>query len=96
MRSHILISALFGLLALTSVHANTSGFPGRAEFSDVPIYEKAELMKNFQQVVIVDTRSSLEFETLRITGAINIPVAGKAFEEEVKALRASTDWRARP
>jgi len=90
-RSHILISALFGLLALTSVHANTSGFPGRAEFSDVPIYEKAELMKNFQQVVIVDTRSSLEFETLRITGAINIPVAGKAFEEEVKALRAKTD-----
>lgn len=91
MRYRILSIALLGLLAMTSVQANKSGFPGRAEFPDVPIYEKADLMKNFQQVVIVDTRSSLEFDTLRITGAINIPVAGKSFEDEVKALRASTD-----
>lgn len=91
MLHRFLTIALLGLLAVAGVQANTSGFPGRAEFADVPIYEKAELMKNFRQVVIVDTRSSLEFETLRITGALNIPVADKGFEDEVKALRARTD-----
>jgi len=41
-------------------------------------------------VVIVDARSSLEFETLRIKNAVNIPIASKKFPEMVKALRAKT------
>ena len=91
MLHRLLSSALLGLFVISSVQANNSGFPGRTEYPDVPIYEKADLMKNFQQVVIVDTRSSLEFETLRITGAMNIPVADKHFEDEIRALRAKTD-----
>ena len=83
--------ALLGLLSLSSAHAENSAFPGRAKFPDVPIYEKVDLLKNMDQVVIVDTRSSLEYDTLRIKGAINIPVASKTFEEEIQALRATTN-----
>jgi rhodanese-related sulfurtransferase len=81
---------LVGLLSISSAYADNSGFPGRAKFPEVPVYEKADLMKNFNQVVIVDTRSSLEFETLRIKGAMNIPVASKSFEDQVQGLRATT------
>jgi len=71
--------------------AQESGFPGRAKYPEVPIYSKIDLSKNMQQLVVVDARSSLEYDTLRIKGAMNIPVAGKEFEGQVKALRGQTN-----
>jgi len=65
-------------------------YPGRSEYPDVLIYEKSELFNNFSDVVLVDTRSKYEYETLRIKGAVNIPVASKDFDEKVTQLRAST------
>ena len=66
-------------------------FPGRDVFPEVQIYELAELYQQKDQVVIVDVRSSYEFDTLRAKGAINIPVSSKTFGEELRKLRASTD-----
>lgn len=86
----ILIGMLAVLLSAT-VAANPAGFPGRAKYPDVQVIEKPELLKQLNQVIIVDARSSLEFDTLRIKGAINIPVASKTFENQVKALRATTN-----
>ncbi len=74
-----------------SVMAQDAGFPGRAKFPEVPIYSKTELMQKLSQLVVVDARSSLEYDTLRIKDALNIPVASKQFEGEVKALRAKTN-----
>jgi len=50
-----------------------------------------DLYKTLKDVVVVDARSALEFETLRVSTAINIPVASKNFEADVAKLRASTD-----
>ena len=66
-------------------------FPGRAKYQDVPVISKANLMAKYGDVIIVDTRSGLEFETLQIKGARNIPVASKLFVNKMDALRASTD-----
>lgn len=91
MKRVVLSSILCSLVLLcSSVNAADSGFPGRAKYPDVPVMEKAELLKQFQNVAIVDTRSDLEFETLRIKGAVNIPVAAKDFEDQVKLLRSKT------
>jgi rhodanese-related sulfurtransferase len=89
---HALLRSLFCSLVLlcSSAFADESGFPGRAKYPEVPVMEKAELMQQFQNDVIVDARSDLEYKTLRIKGAVNIPVASKTFEEQVKALRAQT------
>jgi rhodanese-related sulfurtransferase len=70
--------------------ADKEGFPGREEFPDVPYIEIHELYKQRNDMVIVDARSNYEFETLRIKGAVNIPVANKTFETEVIDLRART------
>ena len=83
------ISILFSLFSPTSVFAD-EGFPGRAEFPEIPLYQKEDLFKNLDKVVVVDARSSLEFETLRVKGAQNIPIASKQFPEMVKALRKKT------
>ena len=80
---------LFSFFSSTTVFAK-EGFPGRAEFPEIPLYQKADLKKDFSNVVVVDARSSLEYDTLRIKGAKNIPVASKKFADMVKALRATT------
>ena len=77
---------LFSVFSTSSVMAK-DGFPGRAEYPEIPVYSKEDLAKDFNNVVIVDARSSLEFDTLRIKGALNIPVASKDFGQRVKALR---------
>ena len=82
-------TVLISLFSSISVFAS-EGFPGRAEFPEIPLYEKSALLKDLNKVVIVDSRSSLEFETLRIKNAVNISVASKDFVKKVKALRAST------
>jgi rhodanese-related sulfurtransferase len=86
-----LLFVLYGIFMVsTAGFAADTGFPGRAKYPEVPIYEKSELLKRFNEVVIVDARSSLEYATLRIKGAVNIPVASKTFEDQVKALRTKT------
>jgi rhodanese-related sulfurtransferase len=67
------------------------GFPGRAEYPEVTVYDMKKLQKNIDQVVIVDTRSSYEYSTLNIKGAVNIPVAAKNFEERLAKLRCQTN-----
>ncbi len=87
---------IFSLSILLSVFSSTAfaadgEFPGRAEYPEIPLYSKTDLLKDFNKVVIVDARSSLEFETLRIKGALNIPVASRKFAGIVKGLRAKTN-----
>lgn len=79
------------ILALSTVSANDSTFPGRAKFPQVPIYEMDQLRDALNDVIVVDARSSYEYETLRIKGAKNIPVANKTFEANLTKLRASTN-----
>ncbi|MEJ2052291.1 MAG: rhodanese-like domain-containing protein [Calditrichaceae bacterium] len=88
----ITLGVLLSFFSSTTVIAK-DGFPGRKEFPEVSIYTKAQLAKDFNNVVIVDARSHLEYETLRIKGALNIPVASKKFPEMVKKLRKETNKR---
>lgn len=88
----ITIGVLLSFFSSTTVVAK-DGFPGRAEFPEVSIYTKDQLAKDYNNVVIVDTRSSLEFDTLRIKGAVNIPVASKKFPDMIKKLRKETNKR---
>ena len=85
LRFTILISLFFSLSAFAN-----DGFPGRAEFPEIPLYQKADLIRDFDKVMIVDTRSALEYETLRIKGAVNIPISIDGFGKKVRELRKIT------
>lgn len=67
------------------------GFPGREKYPDVPYIELNELFANFDNYAIVDARSQYEFETLRIKGALNIPIANENFGEQVLKLSTAID-----
>jgi len=89
--ARIIALASLALLLFSTPSWAADGFPGRAKYPNVPVMSKHELKDKYKDVVIVDTRSKLEYETLRINGAKNIPVASKTFAEQVKALRSKTD-----
>ena len=80
----ILLVAYISTSSSFAFSAN-EGFPGREKYPNVKFIELADLYKTKArgEVVIVDARSNYEFETLRIKGAINIPVASKSFENDV-------------
>ncbi|UCE90240.1 MAG: rhodanese-like domain-containing protein [Pseudomonadota bacterium] len=89
MRVTLAFSLLLSVLAgAATAQPTQEGFPGRAEFPEVPVIEIGELRQRLGKVVIVDTRSEYEYQTLSIKGAVNIPVAAKDFEARLKALRA--------
>lgn len=82
-------TVFISLFSSISVFAS-DGFPGRVKFPSTAIYQKSDLLKNFDKVVIVDARSSLEFNTLHIKGALNISVSNGNFGKKIRALRKKT------
>lgn len=66
-------------------------FPGRDKYKDVKVIELEDLFAQRNDVIIVDARSSYEYETLRVKGALNISLSSKNFGEEVARLRATSD-----
>ena len=84
------VSVLLSLFSSMSVFASDKGFPGRAEYPEIALYQKADLLRDFNKVMIVDARSALEFKTIHVKGSVNIPVSSKKFPDMVKALRERT------
>jgi len=84
----ILLACLFFVSAAS---AADSEFPGRSTYPDVNFIELDALKKVLDSVMVVDVRSDYEYRTLRIKSAINIPVSGRNFVDNIYKLRASTD-----
>ncbi len=62
-------------------------FPGRQRYPAVPIISIVDLKNSLDDVTVVDVRSKYEFDTLRIKGAINIPLSSKTFVKKMQELR---------
>ena len=92
-RSLLGLGVFCALLFSSLAAANPDeGFPGRPKYPDVKVISKEDLYKDFDKYLIVDTRSSLEFDTLRIKNSVNIAVAKKdPFIEKVVALRKESN-----
>ncbi|MDH5327409.1 MAG: rhodanese-like domain-containing protein [Gammaproteobacteria bacterium] len=84
-------AALACTLISTQLWAKPGEFPGRKEFPKVPVMELSQLNDQLDQVTVVDTRSSYEFNTLKLKGAVNIPIAAKDFVEQIKKLKATSN-----
>ena len=84
-----LLAVLATALPLT-LSANTDAeFPGRPLYPEVSVIELDELFRRLDEVIVVDVRSAYEYETLRVKGAINIPLSSKTFVSRMRKLRMS-------
>ena len=82
---------LLPLLFTPTAFALDNEYPGRDEFPDVLVYEKAQLFNDLSDVILVDTRSKHEYQTLHIKGAVNIPLSTKDFGLKIIELRATSN-----
>ncbi len=83
---NLLILLTFCISLPLNVLAQNEGFPGRSMYPNVNFYETEQLNSNLDKVIIVDVRSSYEYETLHINGALNIALVSKNFTDKVRAL----------
>ncbi len=88
----ILLCVLGGLFSSTTFSAEPDPqFPGRELYREVPTYSLQEVFEKLDTLVIVDTRSQYEFETLHIKGSTHLSLSDKSFDSKLRVLRASTD-----
>jgi rhodanese-related sulfurtransferase len=71
--------------------ASNEGFPGRKKYPDIPYMTIDQLNSEFDEVITVDARTPLEFETIHITSAVNLPLKLKddVFIKRARALRTA-------
>jgi len=81
-----LTTVLFFCFTLSS-QLQADEFPGRKLYPGAPTVEREALNKRKSDVVVVDVRSEYEFQTLRMVGAINIPLASPTFVQKMDELR---------
>lgn len=79
-----------GLMAFMSYACAKSSdeFPNRRLFPAVPVISMQDLYKVMDKVIIVDARSTYEYDTINITKAINIPVDEPDFVARMRKLRS--------
>lgn len=76
--------------------AGAADFPYRAKYPDIPFITTADLAaKNAKgEVVIVDVRSSIEFNVIHIRNAVHLPLSKKSFTDDVRKLMADHPGKA--
>ena len=72
-----------------AVQTQNNNFPGRKKFAHVPYITIEQLYKEYDNTIIVDARSTFEYETLRILSAISIPLSlsNSKFNHKLQTLR---------
>lgn len=85
--TYIFLVALSLCLCLSTVLANKKEFPGRDLYPNVSYIKLGDLEAKFKDVLIVDVRSQYEYKTLRIKGAMNIPLSSGTFVTRMRELR---------
>lgn len=87
------VRPLMGILAfialfIQSVAYGNDDFPIRALYPKAPVIELEDLHSKRDAVVIIDVRSSYEYDTLHIKSAINLSLSDKNFINNLEDLRA--------
>ncbi len=96
-RLRILLNSLAvcAVLLLGSSLANASSpsdeYPLRPYYPEVPFISTEQLLEEYEDDVIVDIRSSFEYDVARINKAILLPLTDPNFATELEKLRPKTD-----
>jgi rhodanese-related sulfurtransferase len=86
--SFVILSLLFASEGIAAAKKDVKKeFPGRDLYLDVKHITLKDLQTEYDNVVVVDARSSYEFNTLHINGAVNIPLSSSDYKKRMKELR---------
>lgn len=83
----LLLCSLYG----AQVFSGDEEYPNRSLYPEVPFISLEDLHTQKDNTLIVDVRSAYEYDTLRIKGALNIPLNSSDYLERIQTLRAKSD-----
>jgi rhodanese-related sulfurtransferase len=66
-------------------------FPLRAKYPDMKTISTEELTKGYADTVIVDVRSTVEFDVARINSAKHVPISKASFAADLEKVRGKAD-----
>ena len=69
-----MIGALLLLFTPSTQADDDSFFPGRDKYPYTPYISTEQLYNEYDETIIIDTRSQFEFDTLKISSAFNVPL----------------------
>lgn len=81
------ITCILLLFFTTVIVYAESEFPGRELYLGTPYIELDELHASFDKNLIIDVRSPYEFQTLHISGAVNVPIKARNFISRIRELQ---------
>ena len=90
MRKNALLKLLFGMACFLIIAAPVGakeGFPLRKKYPTVKYMTEQQLNQQYDNVIIIDVRSKIEFDVIHINKAHHIPIARATFGKEVGKIR---------
>lgn len=79
------------LLVAPPMAAAEDTFPLRPYYPEVPFISTSTLLDDYENTLIVDIRSSFEYDVARVNKAILLPLTDADFAEKLEKLRPKTD-----
>ena len=73
---------VFCLIIVNSAFSD-EGYPHREKYPDIKVISTEDLEKQYNDVLIVDVRSDMEFDVVRIKKAVHIPISSRNFESNL-------------
>jgi len=83
----IVLAAACSVLAIGLAAAADGGFPLREKFPKVTPMTTEALHRDYQNVLIVDVRSKIEYDVIHINKAVHIPVTTAMFIKDLAKVR---------
>ncbi len=86
-----IVIAICFILTLSALQAHAEDYPLRPYYPEVPIITTDDLLKKYDDTIIVDIRSSFEYDVARINKAILLPLTSPNFGTQLEQLRPKDD-----
>jgi len=83
-----LIPLCLALLLLAAPARAQEGFPLRAYYPEVPFITTEQLIKVYDEALVMDIRSSFEYDVAKINKAVLLPLTDLEFSTKLEKLRA--------
>jgi rhodanese-related sulfurtransferase len=84
---HNIILAAACLLSIWLTASAEEGYPLREKFPKVKYITTEALSRDYQNTIIVDVRSQIEYDVIHISKAVRVPIVTKMFIKQLEKVR---------
>ncbi len=89
----IIVIEIMACLIIVNITLSQERYPHREKYPNIELISTEDLKKRYHDVMIIDVRSKMEFDVVRIKKAIHIPIGRVDFERQLGKQKSRDDER---